>query len=60
MSSATQTVATLDDLRRVDGKAELIAGRIVHLMPAGRLPSRVAARIYCSLDDYAETTGRCV
>jgi Uma2 family endonuclease len=58
MSSAIQTVATLDDLRRVDGKAELIAGRIVHLMPTGRLPSRVAARIYRSLDDYAETTGR--
>jgi hypothetical protein len=29
MSSATPTAATLDDLRRVEGKAELIAGRIV-------------------------------
>ena len=58
MSSAIQTVATLDDLRRVDGKAELIAGRIVHLVPTGRKPSRVAARIYRSLDDHAETTGR--
>lgn len=58
MSSAIQTVATLDDLRRVDGKAELIAGSTVHLMPTGRLPSRVAARIYRSLDDHADTTGR--
>jgi len=58
MSSATQAAATLDDLRRVEGKAELIAGRIVHLMPTGYKPNRVAARIYRSLDDHAEATGR--
>jgi len=58
MSSATQTAATLDDLYRVMGKAELIAGRIVALMPAGRRPSRVAARIFRSLDDHTEATGR--
>lgn len=58
MSSATQTVATLDDLYRVEGKAELIAGRIVPLMATGRLPNRVAFRICRSLDDYAEATGR--
>jgi Uma2 family endonuclease len=57
MSSVTHVVATLDDLRRVDGKAELIAGRIVHLMPTGYKPNRVAARIYRSLDDHAEGTG---
>ena len=44
MSNATQVVATLDDLYRVEGKAELIAGRIVYLMPTGRKPSRVASR----------------
>jgi hypothetical protein len=32
MSSSTQTAATLDDLYRVEGKAELIDGRIVPLM----------------------------
>lgn len=58
MASATPTAATLDDLYRVEGKAELIGGRIVHLMPTGRRPSRVAARIFRSLDDYAEATGR--
>ena len=57
MTSATQVAATLDDLARVEGKAELIAGRIVRLMPTGRLPSRVAARIFRSLDDYAEAIG---
>lgn len=49
--------ATLDDLLRTDGKAELIAGRIVHLMAAGHLPNRVAFRIARSLDDYAEAQG---
>jgi Uma2 family endonuclease len=58
MSSATQTAATLDDLYREEGKAELIAGRIVPLMATGRRPSRVALRICRSLDDYAEATGR--
>ena len=58
MSSAIQTAATLDDLYRVKGKAELIAGRIVPLMPTGRRPSRVASRIFRSLDDYATATGR--
>src|SRR5450755_3600120 len=58
MSSATQIVATLDDLYRVKDKAELIAGRIIHLMATGRKPNRVAFRITRSLDDYAEATGR--
>lgn len=49
--------ATLDDLYRVEGKAELIAGRIVREMAAGRLPNRVAKRILRSLDDYATQTG---
>jgi Uma2 family endonuclease len=58
MSSVTRTAETLDDLYRVEGKAELINGRIVHQMPTGFLPGRVGARIFRSLDDHAETTGR--
>ena len=58
MSSVTGIAATLDDLYRVKGKAELIAGRIVHLMPTGHKPSRIAFRIARSLDDYAEVTGK--
>ena len=41
MSSATQAAATLDDLYGVEGKAELINGRIVHFMPTGFRPGRV-------------------
>jgi Uma2 family endonuclease len=58
MSSVTRAGATLDDLYRVDGKAELINGRIVHFMPTGFRPGRVGARIFRSLDDHAEATGR--
>jgi Uma2 family endonuclease len=58
MSSVTQTAATIDDLYCVEGKAELIAGRIVPLLPAGRRPSRVGFRIARSLDDHALATGR--
>ena len=57
MASGTR-VATLDDLYRVEGKAELINGRIVHEMATGFLPGRVGLRILRSLDDHAETTGR--
>jgi Uma2 family endonuclease len=58
MSSITQRAATLDDLYCVDGKAELIAGRIVPLMATGRRPNRVAARVFRSLDDFAHATGK--
>jgi Uma2 family endonuclease len=57
MSSVPQTAASLDDLHRVEGKAELIAGRIVHLMPTGFRPGQVGGRIYRSLDDRAVSTG---
>jgi Uma2 family endonuclease len=52
----TETAATIEDLYRVDGKAELIDGRIVPLMPTGRRPNRIAFRIAKSLDDHAEAT----
>ncbi len=54
MAPATTAPASLDDLMRVDGKAELISGRIVPLMPSGYLPGKVARRITRSLEDYVE------
>jgi Uma2 family endonuclease len=50
--------ATLADLARTPGKAELIGGRIVELMPTGRKPNRIAFRIVRSLDDHAQATGQ--
>ncbi len=50
--------ATLDDLARVDGKAELVAGRIVHFMPTGFLPGQVAGEIYVLLKLHVKASGR--
>lgn len=49
--------ATLDDLYRTKGKAELIGGRIVHYMPTGMRPNEVAGNIYVSLRLHAKQTG---
>ncbi len=58
MSSVPQAAATLDDLYRVAGKAELIGGRIVPIMPTGRRPNLVAGRIYRSLAGHVDDLGR--
>src|SRR5688572_22882419 len=48
--------ATLDDLYDVEGKAELIGGKIVRLMPTGELPADVGGGIYASLREHARKT----
>src|SRR5436190_8274469 len=58
MSAVQQARATLDDLYRTPGKAELIGGRIVELMATGHRPNRVAGRIFRSLDDHADKFNR--
>jgi Uma2 family endonuclease len=50
--------ATLDDLYREEGKAELIGGRIVRFMASGDLPSVVASEIFVSLRQHARSTGQ--
>jgi Uma2 family endonuclease len=57
MSAQPIPSATLDDLMRYDGNAELISGRIVPIMPNGFLPGRVAKRIMFSLDPFAVAGG---
>ena len=49
--------ATLADLACVDGKAELVGGRLVPLMPTGDWPGQLAGRIYRRLADYADAAG---
>jgi Uma2 family endonuclease len=56
MSTSPPASATLDDLYAVDGKAELIAGRIVKFMPSGFAPSRAAMKIAMRLDAYSDRT----
>ena len=50
--------ATLDDLMRYDGCAELIGGRIVTYMATGHRPNLVAGRIFRRLADYTDAIGR--
>jgi Uma2 family endonuclease len=57
MATAGPPRATIDDLYKVDGRAELIGGRIVHLMPTGFQPNRVAGKIFRRLAEHAERTG---
>lgn len=49
--------ATVEDLYRVEGKAELLDGRIVHMSPTGLGPGRRALNIVRSLADFADKHG---
>jgi Uma2 family endonuclease len=48
--------ATIDDLLRYEGKAELIDGKMVTYMPAGIRHSRIDSLIYMVLFQYEKTT----
>lgn len=57
LASQTQTKATLDDLAHVEGKAELVAGRIVRIMPSGDAPTQAAFEIAIQIREFARSTG---
>ena len=59
---STTLKATIDDLYRVPGKAELVDGEIVHMSPTGAAPNYAASEIFVSLRQYARQTkmGRAV
>ena len=50
--------ATIEDLYRVPGKAELVNGEIVLMPPTGFQPTRAGGRIYASLLNYEIQTKR--
>lgn len=54
----TKTRATIEDLERVAGKAELVNGEIVHMPPTGDDPGRAGDFIFASLFDYERRTKR--
>jgi Uma2 family endonuclease len=58
MATVSAIRETLDDLYRVEGKAELIGGRIVRYMASGHLPSQVAGEIFVSLRQHTKATKR--
>jgi len=52
----TKTEATIEDLYKVESKAELVNGEIVHMSPTGGLPSYAASEILVSLRQYTKRT----
>ena len=59
---STKTEATIEDLYKVEGKAELVNGEIVQMSPTGSLPGYAGEEIFASLRDYSKRTktGRAV
>jgi Uma2 family endonuclease len=55
----TKSRATVEDLYSVpeNGKAEIIDGELVRIMPTGGLPARASGKIFFSLQLYEQTTG---
>ena len=55
-----KTRATIEDLYKVEGKAELVHGEIVHMPPTGDDPGYAGDEIFVSLREYARRikTGR--
>jgi Uma2 family endonuclease len=53
---STKTEATLEDLYKVDGKAELVNGEIVLMSPTGGKPSMAARAVILSLYEYERRT----
>jgi Uma2 family endonuclease len=51
-----KTQATIDDLKRETGKAELVNGEIVRMSPTGEWPGYAGDEIYSSLREYAKRT----
>ena len=58
MTLQTETPATMEDLYRADGKAELVNGEVVHMSPTGGWPGYASDVILVSLFEYARRTGR--
>ena len=48
--------ATIEDLYRIDGKAELVGGELVLMSPTGWLPGFAGGEIFASLREYARRT----
>jgi len=51
---STKVEATIDDLYKVEGKAELVNGEILIMSPTGLLPNFAAGKIFTSLSAYSE------
>lgn len=53
----TQHPATVDDLYRVHGKAEIVNGEIVEMSPSGGLHGYAAGEVFASLREFGRAAG---
>jgi len=53
-----KTRATIEDLYKVEGKAELVNGEIIKMPPAGEDPGAAGFEIAVRLREYAQRTGQ--
>ena len=51
---STKVEATIEDLYKVEGKAELVNGEIILMSPTGGLPGYAGDKILSSLTEYSE------
>jgi len=51
---STKVEATIEDLYKVEGKAELVNGEIILMSPTGYLPNFAAGEIFSSLREYGK------
>ena len=54
---SVKTRATIEDLYKVEGKAELVQGEIVEMPPAGDDPGRASLKVAANLLHYEQRTG---
>lgn len=54
---SVKTHATIEDLHKVEGKAELVDGEIVTMPPAGDEPGRASLKVAAQLLHYEQRTG---
>ena len=52
----TKTEATIEDLSKIEGKAEIVNGEIILMPPTGFMPSRAGGAIFASLREYERRT----
>lgn len=57
MATLTANDPLVDELMKVEGKAEIVNGRILKIMPTGGKPSYAAGRIFLALAMYEEAGG---
>src|SRR4029450_5850398 len=55
---STRTRATIEDLYKVEGKAELVNGELVEIPPAEEDPGYASGEIFASLREYVRRVKR--